>query len=382
MKSAMIAAIVLAASLPDLHQAAAAQVNEGVTAGAQGREEVVARLRELGVQVSLRQVGTVAFGLRGDGSPLANGTDEAFALVARIPEIEQVTVYRPAGMTGQGLRSLSALPNLRVLVLDGQNLWPADFVALAEFRKLECLRLSRYGVTDEVLAHIATLPKLKRLEIGEPIGPGIAPHRMTAEAVTRLLEKAPPLEMLVALGMPIDDAGMAHLKRSTDMEKFWTDSPLVTAAGWQNIGGMRKLRDLYARGTGFDDAAMLLLANMPELESLMLDGTRITDAGMPALAGLVAMTDLGVKDTRVTDAGMVHLSGMEKLRNLYVGGTAVTTKGLAFVPRKERMTMMRVGRRPLTPEEYRDVRQMFPRSEIFDPAGFWSPERIRRAAEE
>jgi hypothetical protein len=43
------------------------------------------------------------------------------------------------------------------------------------------------------------------------------------------------------------------------------------------------------------------------------------------------------------------------------------------------MSMMRVGNRPLSADEFVELRSMFERSEIFDPVGFWSPERQKKA---
>lgn len=102
---------------------------------------------------------------------------------------------------------------------------------------------------------------------------------------------------------------------------------------------------------------------------------------MKFLAGLVNVTDLGLAGTGVTDAGMSNVAGMQILHNIYVNGTKVTARGLAFIPAKQGISMMRVGEKPLSPQEYREVGEMFPRAEIFDPSGFRNPVRTKTGME-
>jgi hypothetical protein len=70
---------------------------------------------------------------------------------------------------------------------------------------------------------------------------------------------------------------------------------------------------------------------------------------------------------------------MTELENLYVGMTDVTAKGLAVVPRKERMVMMRTGKGAMTAKQLDEMMQMFPKTQIFDPSGYWTTERIKAA---
>ncbi len=78
---------------------------------------------------------------------------------------------------------------------------------------------------------------------------------------------------------------------------------------------------------------------------------------------------------------MVHIKGLTQLSNLYVSETEVTAKGLALVPRKDRMVMMRVGKAALSAKQLDEMMKMYP-AQIFDPSGYWKPERIRGAIKE
>jgi hypothetical protein len=226
-----------------------------------------------------------------------------------------------------------------------------------------------------VLDNLKALRGLKQLEITTTTG-------MTPAGVARFLNAVDSLEGLLLFGDVIDDACMKRIGKMTEMKRFWTDSKKITPSAWSNLAGLTKMHDLNLTGTTFNDEGMRALKGMKDLKSLILTKTPVTDKGMPSLAGLTKIHDLGLDGTKITDLGMPALKGMTELENLYVGMTDVTAKGLAYVPRKERMSMMRYGKAALTPKQLDEVMQMYPGTQLFDPAGYWTTERIRGAMKE
>ena len=79
---------------------------------------------------------------------------------------------------------------------------------------------------------------------------------------------------------------------------------------------------------------------------------------------------------------MVHIKGLTQLSNLYVSETEVTAKGMALVPRKDRMVMMRVGKATLSAKQIDEMMTMYHGTQIFDPSGYWKPERVKAAMKE
>lgn len=347
-----------------------------------GREAAIAQLRKKGVSLHTRRKTTgggvveevEAVTLMG-GQSTAAEVDANLRLVAQIPEVETVRMYGGA-FSADGLAALAALPRLHTLSISSPGGGQAVFAKLSDFKTLKSVHLSEYPFTDEVLVHVGKVRGLKKVQLTSVTA---ARTNFSTAGLTAFLNSVEDLEELVLPGAPIDDACMARIGSMKNMQKFWTDSPQITSKAWSNLAGMTNMRDLYVRNTSFDDAAMAAVADMVELRSLMLDGTKVTDKGMKSLAGLVNLTDLGLYGTAITDESMVHLAGMKELHNLYVGETKVTAKGLENLPRKEAMSMMRVGAKALTITEYRTLREMFPRSEIFDPVGFWNPDRVSKA---
>lgn len=304
-------------------------------------------------------------------------TDKMLAdLVASQPDIQRLAIYN-GNFSKQGMAALAGLSELRQLTFSASKVAASDFAPLAGMSGLKALNFSETAVDDEVLGYVGGIRGLTDLAIQDyRVGNLI---RVTPSGVTAFLNAVDGLEAFVLFGDVVDDRGMERIGQLKDMRKLWITSRTITPQAWRHLAGLHRMVDLHVRGTTFDDAAMKTLEGMPDLQSLMLDDTRITDAGMTSLAGLTKLGDLGLMNTKITDKGIENLRGMTELHNLYVAGTPVTIKGLDILPQKQRMGMMRVGNRPLSADEFSDLRSMFQRSEIFDPVGFWSPDRQKAA---
>lgn len=304
-------------------------------------------------------------------------TDEMLAaLVARQPDVERLSLYK-GKFTRQGLAALTGLPNLRQLEISASNVAASEFAPLAVMSGLKSLKFSETPVTDEVLEYASRIRGLTRLELMDFRAANLI--RVTPAAVAAFLDAVDGLEEFLLFGDAVDDRCLERIGQMPDMRRLWISSRTITPQAWRHLAGLHRMESLYVRGTTFDDAAMKTLEGMPELQELMLDDTKITDAGMASLAGLTKLGDLGLLNTKITDKGIANLRGMTELHNLFVAGTQVTVKGLEVVPQKQKMSMMRVGNRPLSSDEFVELRSMFERSEIFDPVGFWSPERQKKA---
>ena len=84
------------------------------------------------------------------------------------------------------------------------------------------------------------------------------------------------------------------------------------------------------------------------------------------------MQDLNLSETTFDEENMRVLNQM----------TDVTAQGLALVPKKDRMLMMRVGKGAMTAKQLDEMMEMYPKTQIFDPSGYWRPERIEAAMKE
>jgi len=343
------------------------------------REAVLAKLKAnkvnlLSLTIDAKGGGpAVNLGSGENGGEENNATDENLRLIAQLPELERVMLYK-GKVTADGLAALASLPKLRYLQMYATDVPSEAFSVLAKIPQLKYLSLGDYSVTDEILGYAGQIKGLKGFDHTK--------SAITAKGFLKFLKGVESLEQLTLFGDFVDDACMERLGQMKEMKRLWTDSKKITAAGWVHLAGLSKMQDLFLSNTNFGDEDMPVLKGMKDLKNLGLNKTKIGDAGMPLLAGLTKLHDLGLEGTKITDKGMAALKEMTELENLYVGMTEVTAKGLAVVPKKERMSMMRTGKAALTAKQLDEVMQMYPGTQIFDPSGYWTTDRIKAAMKE
>ena len=343
------------------------------------REAVLAKLKANkvalgGLTIDVKHGGPqINVGTGENGGEASNANDENLRLIARLPEVERVYVFK-GKITADGLSALASLPKLSRLSIYNTDV-PADaFALLAKLPQLKYLSIGDYPVTDEIFDYAGQIKGLKGFDHTRSV--------ITSAGFLKFLNGMESFEQLTLFGDFVDDACMKRIGQMKEMKRFWTDSKKITSAGWIHLAGLTKMQDLFLSNRNFVDNDARALEVMKDLKYLGLNKTKIGDAGMPSLAGLTKLHNLGLDGTQVTDKGMAALKGMTELENLYVGMTDVTTKGLAVVPRKERMVMMRMGKTALTPRQLDDVMQLYPNTQKFDPSGYWTPERVKAAMKE
>lgn len=308
-----------------------------------------------------------------DGGEASNASDENLRLIAQLPELERVYVYK-GKVTADGLAALAALPKLRYLQMYATDMPAGALAVLPKLPQLKSLSLGEYQVTDEVLDYAGQIKGLKTFDHTK--------SAITTEGFLRFLTAVDGLEQLTLFGDYVDDACLKRIGEMKEMKRFWTNSKKVTSAGWNHLADLRQMQDLNLSETTFDDENMRVLKQMTDLKILILNKTRISDRGMASLAGLSKMHNLGLEGTTITDTGMAAVKEMTELDNLFVGMTDVTAQGLALVPKKDRMVMMRVGKGAMTAKQLDEMMEMYPKTQIFDPSGYWRPDRIEAAMKE
>jgi len=346
---------------------------------ASGRETALATLKASrvsvdGLAIPAKDGGPqINLGLAENGEVANNATDETLRLIAQFPELERVGIYY-GKYTKDGLSALASLPNLSRLQIYKSDVLSDAFAVLPKLTRLTSLSLGEYPVTDEVIGYAGQIKGLKSFDHTQ--------SSMTPAGFLKFLDGVESLEQLTLFGDYVDDVCLKRIGQMKNLKRFWTNSKAITAAGWVHLAGLTKMEDLYLSETNFGDDDVPSLKGMTSLKSLGLSKTNITDVGIESLAGLTKLHDLGLDSTKVTDKGMEALEEMTELENLSVGMTDVTAKGLALVPEKNRMQMMRAGKNELTAEQFDEIRQLYPKTQIFDPSGYWTEDRIKAAMKE
>lgn len=176
-------------------------------------------------------------------------------------------------------------------------------------------------MTDELLAKLKTLPKLREL------------HIETTKTIT--------------------PAGLAHLAELTSLEKLSFYNVNAEGAGIGDaairaVQGLKSLRELRVSMCGTTDAGVKLLESMPQLTSLSLQEGRLTDTALASIGKLKRLKYLGLTSyggdvhygrMRFTATGIRHLAGLRELEQLHLVGHEVPADMLAF----EQLTSLSLG---------------------------------------
>jgi len=292
------------------------------------------------------------------------------------------------------LEHLQGLPHLRSVLLNKTPIGEAGLKTLGEIETLENIDLRGCATTNEGVAHLAGLSKLRGLRLS-----------------SRQAEDTSDLSGATSY---VDDGAMASIGKLTNLEVLALDNLLVTEAGLAELADLKNLEELYLAGTPIGDEALALLDQFPKLRILRIAETNVsddglahlvklpnlkqldisrcvsvtdagmehvgkltqltrlnlwrisglTDAGVAHLAGLREMQWLNLDNILLTDAGLVHLKDMNQLTFLHLGSTAVTDAGLQHLEHLKKLEYLNVSRSGVTAEGVAALKKKLPQTEI------------------
>lgn len=142
-------------------------------------------------------------------------TDAGMRSIGELVGLSLLQVTKDATqVTDRGLEFFWRLHRLQQLWLDAPNITGSGFAPLTELTSLQNLYLERAtGLTDAAFPHLADVPNLERLVIGD--GQHGGPAGITADGLLRLT-KAPKLKSLtfVRKGTKLSDDDVQRLRRA------------------------------------------------------------------------------------------------------------------------------------------------------------------------
>ncbi len=138
--------------------------------------------------------------------------------------------------------------------------------------------------TDRVLSDsISRLPRLEELYLdGSDV----------TDAGMRCISALPRLRVLALEKTPISDAGIAECASATSLEYLSFAATHITDVGLESLSSLRHLRRLNASATDITDNGVLSIASIKSLESLELLKTSVSNKCLSRLAGLPLLKEL------------------------------------------------------------------------------------------
>lgn len=231
---------------------------------------------------------------------------------------------------------LSGFSELRELVLV-EEVSGKDLAYLGKLEKLEHLELWRTDFTDEDLASLKHLTRLKTLHMGggrrHRTQPLVSEYTVVStvgsfglaegaelgaeEEIDKILQKTEAGRV-----SPVDQSAPTVAKVAQDRpgEAKGPSSPSFPVPrlqeGLSNLVALTRLETLRLSNMGVGDAGLRYIGKLSILRDLDLSHCPVTGTGLHHLVGLGALERLVLKDTQVDDKGMAFLAQLSQLEEL------------------------------------------------------------------
>jgi len=182
----------------------------------------------------------------------------------------QFTSRTPAPRAFELLRDFPSIENVHLM---GEGADDGILGELVRHKKIVYLDLSKSCITDEGLARLTELPKLRGIELPPGIGDAGFIH----------VAKVPNLLGIRGAGGPVTDEGLKHLRGLTGMYELGLRDTRITDEGVAYLAGMKNLVALDLSGTRVTGQCAATFVDCTNLRRLELSRTRFDDAGLAAI---------------------------------------------------------------------------------------------------
>jgi hypothetical protein len=236
-------------------------------------------------------------------------TDAEMNRVPRLESLENLSLI-DTSISGGGIARLEECKTLKTLYLSGGGITDETATGFMRLGGLHGLELKRTQVTSEGLANVKNMRGLRTLNIYKA-------SRVGDEGMKHLA-RLPELEVLILAATSVSDDGLARLQGLVNLRVLFVSNSRVSDAGLQHLASFENLKELSLEGANVSDAGLLHLSRL-KLEYLCLSCSGVTDAGMQELAKMRLLRHLDISQTEVTDEGVTELVALTDLDILHIG---------------------------------------------------------------
>jgi hypothetical protein len=227
------------------------------------------------------------------------------------------------------METIGLITTLRNLRLSGSMANDQSMTQLTQLNELAAILLQRTDVTDQGIAVLAELPKLKEINLFGTAG--------------------------------VTDRSWSAFAKLPALEKLRLRATGVTGENAMALASVRKVTELDLSETSFGNAGMAAVAAIPSLKQLNLWLTSVDDAGIEQLRDRTDLTSLNLDNVSgITDASLEVVENMHELAFLHLGGTSVTAEGLQRLQPLTKLHTLVITRLGLTPQQVETIRQNMP----------------------
>ena len=246
--------------------------------------------------------------------------------------------------TGRGLERLTVLCGLSSLSFfwHTSELAPRDLAPLSALPNLQFFGCSGELCNDEAMRSIAAIPRLRMLlaqgTVATDDGFAALARSRTLEYVWgrecpnlqsrgfAALARMPALRGLAVSCQHVDDSALAELPRSTTLTELLPMD--VGDEGFRHVGqcaGLESLWCMYCRDT--TDRATEHIVGLPRLKRYYAGASRITDRSLELLSRMPTLERVEIYECLdVSNHGLAFLATLPKLREIALAGLPRVTR--------------------------------------------------------
>ena len=226
--------------------------------------------------------------------------NEELSLVSQLPDLEYVSLYETS-VTDDGLAPLARLKKLRSLSITpviryekasfGAPQWSYPFLKSPTDRP----RITGSGL--QTFANVTTIEKADLLDVQ------LKPNDLA------VLAKWPKLSAL-SLPNPIDSETVQHLQACRRLNNLTIGHREVTAAELECLAEWKSLRRLTVIHAKLSNDALQAFAKLETLDELHLEDCGLTDERLQHFSGPAKLKSLALERNEIDGPGLVHLVGL------------------------------------------------------------------------
>jgi len=233
-----------------------------------------------------------------------------------------------------------------------------DLGVFNELPRLDTVEIVAAGISDEGLAHLEKLTRLRRLVLQDT--------QVTSKGLHRL--KSLPLQQLVMGGEATSSDILDCLGSLKSLKKLALYDAPVTDGSLKNLKHVPELEHLYLEKCQITEEGFREVAHLKKLKIIELLDLNVGDAGIEQLAKLSSLREVDLEKLPITDQGLRALAQLPHLRRLHVTHAATTVDGFHAFEQSGSLRSLMIGP-GITPDHIKALRAIMPACKVSDSMG-------------
>lgn len=230
-------------------------------------------------------------------------------LAAQLTELTNLSLVGPT-ITDEFVAELAPLKKLRQLRIENTNITSAAIAMLSGFPELRNLNIRRnVNLDGDALKALTKIAKLERLEL--------LYNNFSLGALVSNLPKIQTLKMLDLRGIDsVDNSVIKRIAQLENLEELRVRKS-VSDAGVEHLIACKNLKTLDFQDTSLTEKACDYFRQMPNLKNLRIfRDTNFGPSGIEALEGMQNLESLMLRDLVGSSDAVAKLKGLANLKSL------------------------------------------------------------------